>query len=151
VFLVERGTFARFTSWGDIRRESTIPTSRKIAESIFALVSRLLSKRAWHDLHIALSRLPARLGRNNFLVCTNYTTPHGRIARFQRTWYDSSIDVTFGGLSLQAPVGTDEVLTQLFGPNYWALPPEESREPAHIRGGLSVKLHGRSWHIRSAD
>lgn len=150
VYLLERISFARYSTLGDVLREPSTTRTRKFSESIAVLSSRILSRLAWHKLHATVARLPARLGCRDVLVSTNYTTPHGRFARFSREWYSAQTKVQFEGLSVPAPVDTPMVLTTLFGPDYMTPPLAQEREPLHLRDGLYAELDERVWDTRSA-
>jgi hypothetical protein len=151
VYLIERASFARLTTLADVLREPGISPRRKSGELFAVAISRVLSSRGWHGLHTRLSRLPARQGSRQVLMCTNYTTPHGRRCRFSPGWYATATDICFEHLTLPAPRATHDVLATLFGNDYMTPPPVAERAPLHLRGGLVAQLGDKSWDIRLGD
>lgn len=49
----------------------------------------------------------------------------------KREWFEETYDICFEGISVKAPVKTDEVLQYYYGGDYMTPPPEEERIPKH--------------------
>lgn len=56
-----------------------------------------------------------------------YNSPNNR---YDKAWYESSVDVEFEGHMLKAPVGYDQILTKMYG-DYMKLPPEDKQVTHH--------------------
>lgn len=70
------------------------------------------------------------LGRTQkvgFMTHPGYPLDH---VVYERSWFDSAVELEYEGLPMPAPVEHHKVLTQLFG-EYTQLPPEDQRVPHH--------------------
>ena len=89
-------------------------------------VLRLFSPRGLVRLRKRVLSLSKRLSRGEFVAC--FSGAYGyRKEVFSNLWYADGVSVPFEGGSRVIPAMSNAILEQIFGSEYYKLPPEENR------------------------
>jgi lipopolysaccharide cholinephosphotransferase len=140
IYLSERVIVARAMT---IRHALQAEKTHRALTLSAVLVSRVLSTRAWRQVHYGVCVAPATMRPGSLVCLANDFKPEFRKLLFRRKDFHPPREAKFGRIVVPVPARAETVLRKMYGDDFMKPPSRTSdRQPLHLQEGVSIKLDG---------